>query len=84
MIDKIQKGSLAILLWFALYILAWGWVFDLVWPPQVRLSRRLDGTWPTDASPSLPLIAWVAIYAIPTLVVGSLVFLYLMGTRNSK
>jgi hypothetical protein len=58
-IDKLQKSSLAILLWFALYVVAWGKVFDIVWPPQVRMSRSLNGTWPIDVPALLPLIAWV-------------------------
>ena len=84
MVDKLQKSSLAILLWFALYVVAWGKVFDIVWPPEVRMSRRLNGIWPIDVPAPLPLIAWAVIFAIPTLVVGSLVFLYQLGTRKPK
>ena len=84
MIDRIQKGSLAILLWCVIYVFIFGQVFDNVWPPQRRLAGRLNGTYAIDVTPPLPLIAWVLIYSIPTVIVAALVFLYRLGTRKPK
>jgi hypothetical protein len=75
---------LAVLLWFALYVFTWQWVFDLVWSPQAKLAARLSGKYGDDGPAlPLPLIAWVAIFAIPTLAVGALGFLYRVDTRKS-
>ena len=81
-IDSIQKGSLAVLLWFGVYVLAWEWIVDIVWPPRAKLAAMLSGKYGIDGPPPLPLIAWFAIFAIPTMVVGSLVFLYWIDTRK--
>jgi hypothetical protein len=73
-IAKLQKGSLAVLLWFAIYVYAWQWIFDIVWPRQVHMAGYRNNTLPIDVPLPIPLMARLTMFAIPTMVVGSFVF----------
>ena len=76
--------SLAILLWFLAYGFLLSKAYDMVWPHERRVVGILNGTYAIDLSPPLPLIAWVLVYAIPTILVGVLVLLYRSGTRGLR
>jgi hypothetical protein len=74
-IGALQKGSLAVLVWFILF-------FSTSAVVQ-RLAATVDGHSPIDVAPPLPVWAYISVYAVPTIVTGILVFLYLRGTRQS-
>ncbi|HVT95449.1 MAG TPA: hypothetical protein VHD76_21540 [Bryobacteraceae bacterium] len=82
-ISALQKGSLAILLWFLLYFLASFVVYRSVWPAERRAAAVRAGTLAADAPPPLPWLPAITIYALPTIVAGGLTLLYRVGARRS-
>jgi hypothetical protein len=75
-IDALQKASLTVLAWFVGFIYTKSKVIGIVWPPQRRIAAILAGHYPIDASPPLPLWAWITIYATPTAIIAILVIVY--------
>jgi hypothetical protein len=77
------KGSLVVLLWFVIHIFVFTKAVSIVWPHNARIAGIRNGTFPIDVTPTLPLIAWVLIYGLPSVIVGSLMLLYRIGTRET-
>src|ERR1700680_2564670 len=69
-IDRLQKGSIAILAWVILYFSTRGIVYEIVWPHERRIAAMRAGHYAVDVPPPLPAGAHISIYSAPTLVIG--------------
>ena len=83
-VAALQKASLAAVAWFILFFVTRAAIQEAVWPRERRIAAMMEGHWPIDAPPPLPMIGSIAIYVIPTVVVGLLVILYRRGTRRQS
>lgn len=81
-IGTLQKGSLAVFVWFALFLSTSAVVHRIVWPQERRIAATVVDHSPIDVPP-MPVWAYMSIYAVPTIVTSILVLLYLRGTRQS-
>jgi hypothetical protein len=83
-IGTLQKASLAAIAWFVCSVITWQRIYSIVWPPERRIPAIQEGRYPIDVGPPLPVIACIAGFAIPTILVALLVMLYRYGTREES
>jgi hypothetical protein len=81
-VGALQKASLAAVVWFILFLATQAAIQEAVWPPERRIAAIREGHYPIDVPPPLPMIGSIAVYVIPTVVVGLLVIVYRRGTSR--
>lgn len=76
----LQKTALAALGWWFLRACTARMVYSITWPGEKRRELMRAGRWAIHSPPPLPIGVHLLIDAVPTVVVGTLVLLYLWGS----